>query len=300
MESLKNISIEGLRELRKKGLRSLKISDLKNLVVKPEESRTEHMSDTGLEDLAQKREEIKIEIKKLNQKKKGIETRIHLIQKTEKEKCEEIMEFPWRDEIFPPLPRKLYVKMPETVKVVDSSSHEENSEISETKDNEMKINEKGVNEMPEDGRLDEKTPEKAASRVVQSAFPAVQNTTINNTEVTCPKIEIEEKEEEKTSQKKEDETKTVYPFSAEKPKENKILNKNLNKSLVEVEKTESKKNTAANLLGESLIEELLNSDDLNPEDEQGFMKYLQEPEMGELIKELKDTRSLLARERHAG
>ncbi|MPM99740.1 hypothetical protein SDC9_146934 [bioreactor metagenome] len=65
-------------------------------------------------------------------------------------------------------------------------------------------------------------------------------------------------------------------------------------------KTESKKNIAANLLGESLIEELLNSEDLNPEEEQNFKKHLQEPEMGELIKELKDTRSLLARERHAG
>ena len=300
MESLKNISIEGLRELRKNGLKSLKISDLKNLVVKPEESRTEHVSDAELEELAQKREEIKIEIKKLNQKKKGIETRIHLIRKTEKEKCEEITEFPWRDEIFPPLPRKMYVKMPETVKVEDSSSHEENSEISETKDYETKINEKGMNEMAEDGRLDEKTPEKAASQIVQTAFPAVQNTIINNTEVTCPKIEIGKNEEEKTSLKKEDETKTVYPFSAEKPKENKILNKDSNKSSVEVGKTESKINTAASLLGESLIEELLNSDDLSPEDEQSFMKYLQEPEMGELIKDLKDTRSLLARERHAG
>lgn len=299
MESLKNISIEGLRELRKNGLKSLKISDLKNLVVKPEESRTEHMSDTELEDLAQKREEIKIEIKKLNQKKKGIETRIHLIRKTEKKRCEEIMEFPWRDEIFPPLPRKIYVKMPETVKVEDSSSHEENSEFPEIKDNEMKVKGKRVNEITEDGRPDKKIPEGIATPVVQKAFPTAQNITINNTEVTCPKNEVGKKEE-KTSQKKEDETKTVYPFSAEKIKENKILSKDSNKNSVEVGKTESKKNIAANLLGESLIEELLNSEDLNPEEEQNFKKHLQEPEMGELIKELKDTRSLLARERHAG
>jgi len=63
MESLKNISIEGLRELRENGLKSLKISGLKNLMVKPEESRTEHISNAELEDLAQKREEIKKEIK---------------------------------------------------------------------------------------------------------------------------------------------------------------------------------------------------------------------------------------------
>lgn len=293
MESLKNISIEGLRELRENGLKSLKISGLKNLMVKPEESRTEYISDAELEDLAQKREEIKKEIKKLNQEKKGIETRIHLIRKTEKERCEGITEFPWREEIFPPLPGKICVKMPETLEVKCSSLHEENSEFSEIKGSEIKIKVKGTNEKPEDERLDEKIPEEIPS-------PTIQNITINNTEATCPKIETGKKDEKKTFQEKEEKIKTVYPFSAEKLSENKIPNKDSSKNSVEVRKTKSKNNPAASLLGENLIEELLSSDDLNPDEEQGFMKYLQEPEIGELINDLKNTRSLLARARHAG
>ena len=115
MESLKNISIGGLRELKENGFKGLKIGGLKNLIVKPEKPGTECTGIADLEDLVKKREDIKKEIEKLNREKKGIETRIHLIRKTGKEKCEEITEYPWREEIFPPLPRKEYVKIPETI-----------------------------------------------------------------------------------------------------------------------------------------------------------------------------------------
>jgi len=54
------------------------------------------------------------------------------------------------------------------------------------------------------------------------------------------------------------------------------------------------------LFGDNLVEEILNSEDLNPEEEQGFMKYLEEQEVGELITDLKNVRALLTRAEHAG
>jgi hypothetical protein len=290
MESLKNISIDGLRELKENGLKCLKISGLKNLIIKPEESRTECISDEELENLAQKREEIKKEIKKLNQEKKGIETRIHLIRKTGKEKCEEISDFPWREEIFPPLPRKTYVKIPESLAVKENSLHTEDSGLLEIKQSGMKIKE--VNE-----KLEDTTPEEKISEYVAST--AVQTLTANNSEGADSKNETGEKDGEKTFPEKEEKTKAVYPFSAGKLNENRIPNRDSGSNPIEKIKSESKNSTAASLLGENLIEELLSSDDLIPEEEQGFVKYLQEPEIGELINELKDIRSLLAREKRA-
>ncbi|HOW13237.1 hypothetical protein [Methanosarcina sp.] len=290
MESLKNISIDGLRELKENGLKCLKISGLKNLIIKPEESRTECISDEELENLAQKREEIKKEIKKLNQEKKGIETRIHLIRKTGKEKCEEISDFPWREEIFPPLPRKTYVKIPESLAVKENSLHAEDSGLLEIKQSGMKIKE--VNE-----KLEDTTPEEKISEYVAST--AVQTLTANNSEGADSKNETGEKDGEKTFPEKEEKTKAVYPFSAGKLNENRIPNRDSGSNPIEKIKSESKNSTAASLLGENLIEELLSSDDLIPEEEQSFVKYLQEPEIGELINELKDIRSLLAREKRA-
>lgn len=290
MENLKNISIEGLRELRENGLKGLKISSLKNLIVKPEESRTECISDAELEGLAQKKEEIKKEIKKLNQEKKGIENRIHLIRKTEKENCEEIAEFAWREEIFPPLLRKAYVKIPENLAIKDNSLHAENSGLLERKQSEMK---KEVY-----GKLEDVTPEEKISEYIAST--AVQTMIANNSEGADSKTAVEKKDGEKTFPEKEEKTKSVYPFSAGKLNENRISNRESSSNSIEKIKIESKTITAASLLGENLIEELLSSDDLNPGEEQGFMKYLQEPEIGELISELKDTKSLLTRAKHAG
>jgi len=81
----------------------------------------------------------------------------------------------------------------------------------------------------------------------------------------------------------------------EKVNENKVSSGNSSESPIEKSKPESKNNPVASLFGDSLIEELLNSDDLNPEEEQGFMKYLEEQEVGELITDLKNVRALLAR-----
>lgn len=292
MNSLKDIRINGLKELRENSLKGLKISGLKNLILKPEDPRTEDIKDAELEDLAKKREELKIEIKKLNQEKKGIENRIYLIQKTGKEKNEEITEFPWREEIFPPLPRKIHIKMSEIVEVKDNSLHAENSGFSEVKDGGMKIKFKGTNEKPKDNTPEEKISENMAPTTIQAM-------TENNAEGD-QKNEAGKKDGEKTFLEKEEKTKTVYPFLAEKLNENKIQDMNSSNDSIEKRKSESKNNPAANLLGENLIEELLCSNDMTPEEEQGFMKYLQDQETGELITDLKNVKSLLARADHAG
>ncbi|MEL7663644.1 MAG: hypothetical protein AAGU10_05875 [Methanosarcina mazei] len=331
MESLKNISIGGLRELKENGFKGLKIGGLKNLIVKPEKPGTECTGIADLEDLVKKREDIKKEIEKLNREKKGIETRIHLIRKTGKEKCEEITEYPWREEIFPPLPRKEYVKIPETIaetpEVQGDSAPGEGFEISEAKDKGMKIkaeeankksednisendaSEDNVSEIntpednvseintPEDKTPESSTPEEKVSQDMASDI--IQAVTVD-IEGKGDRINvIGKKDEDTVFPQKEDKSKTVSSFSAVKLSENKIPDRDSSTSPAEMKNTESKNNPAACLLGENLIEELLSSDDLCPEEEQGFVKYLQEPEIGELVKELKDIKSLLTREKIA-
>ncbi|BBL63254.1 hypothetical protein [Methanosarcina mazei] len=321
MESLKNISIGGLRELKENGFKGLKIGGLKNLIVKPEKPGTECTGIADLEDLVKKREDIKKEIEKLNREKKGIETRIHLIRKTGKEKCEEITEYPWREEIFPPLPRKEYVKIPETIaetpEVQGDSAPGEGFEISEAKDNGMKIkaeeaNKKSENNIseddvsednvseintPEDKTPESSTPEEKVSQDMASDIIQAVTVDIEGKE---DRINVTGKKDEDTAfSQKEDKSKTVSFFSAVKLSENKIPDRDSSTSPAEKKNTESKNNPAACLLGENLIEELLSSDDLFPEEEQGFVKYLQEPEIGELVKELKDIKSLLTREKIA-
>ena len=321
MESLKNISIGGLRELKENGFKGLKIGGLKNLIVKPEKPGTECTGIADLEDLVKKREDIKKEIEKLNREKKGIETRIHLIRKTGKEKCEEITEYPWREEIFPPLPRKEYVKIPETIaetpEVQGDSAPGEGFEISEAKDKGMKIkaeeankksednisendaSEDNVSEIntPEDKTPESSTPEEKVSQDMASDIIQAVTVDIEGKE---DRINVTGKKDEDTAfSQKEDKSKTVSFFSAVKLSENKIPDRDSSTSPAEKKNTESKNNPAACLLGENLIEELLSSDDLFPEEEQGFVKYLQEPEIGELVKELKDIKSLLTREKIA-
>lgn len=321
MESLKNISIGGLKELKENGLKGLKIGGLKNLIVKPEKPETECTGSADLEDLAKKRENIKKEIEKLNREKKGIETRIHLIRKTGKEKCEEITEYPWREEIFPPLPRKEYVKIPETIaetpEVQGDSAPGEGFGISEAKDKGMKIKAEEANKKSEDNISEDDVSEDNVSEINTPEDKTPESTTpeekvsqdMASDIIQAVTVDIEgkgdrinvigKKDEDTVFPQKEDKSKTVSSFSAVKLSENKIPDRDSSTSPAEMKNTESKNNPAACLLGENLIEELLSSDDLCPEEEQGFVKYLQEPEIGELVKELKDMKSLLTREKIA-
>lgn len=309
------ISMDGLKELKENGWGKLKIT-LKNLIVKPRE----HTGDEELKELVKKREEIQREIKKLNQEKKRIEKRIHRARKAAKDKREEITEFPWREEIFPPLPEKTDIKSPESLALENNTLHAKNSEYledkrsgenkqigmnkqsGEDKQSGMEIEIKGVNEnkrankKPEDHMPIEKISEDVAPTTIHTI-------TANNVEEADSKNKIGQNDIEKTIEKtflektfleKEEKTKAVYPFSAGKLNEKRTSTDN---NSIKKKETENKNNPAASLLGENLIEEFLNSEDLLPEEEeQSFMKYLQEQGTGELIKELKDIKYLLSTE----
>lgn len=295
MNSLKDIRIDGLKELKENGLKGLKVSNLKDLILKPENSRKETISDTELDNLTKKREELKREIRKLNQEKKRIEVCIVQYKKVKKEEDEEIPEFPWREEIFPPLPRKSHVKMPRIPEAKDRSSYEENAEFSEPKASGIEIEVKISDEKPEDKILETKVSQTIKPEIVQPAA-------VSEVKGAGSKDESEEKEENKAFSEKKGKIETleaIYPFTAGKIKESKNLNGNSSENSVEKNRPEAKK-PVNGFFGENLIEDLLNSDDLNPEEEQGFTKYLQEPEMGELINDLKDIKSHLARAEHAG
>lgn len=57
-------------------------------------------------------------------------------------------------------------------------------------------------------------------------------------------------------------------------------------------KTESE-NPAPGIFGNSLIQELLESEDLYPEEKQNFMKYIGESSVVELITDLREVKRLL-------
>jgi hypothetical protein len=293
MNSLKYLNIDGLKELKENGLKGLKVRDLKDLILKPK-TADENIED--MEDLAKSREQVKRKIINLIKEKKEIDARIDLIQKAGKEKSEEvpeISEFPWREEIFPPLPRKVHVKMSGAPEVKNDSLHTEAPGLSEVKVNGMEIEVKGTYEKPAD-----KTPEgrRSEGKISEDIIPDTSQTImVNNAEGAAPKIGAGEKNGAKDFPENAEKIKTADPFSIEKVNENKVPSGNP----IEKSKPESKNNPAAGLFGDSLIEELLNSDDLNPEEEQGFMKYLDEQETGELITDLKNVRALLTRAEHA-
>ncbi len=293
MNSLKNIKTGGLKELRENGLKGLKMSGLKDLILKPKTADVNLENDVEyMVDLNQNREQVKRKIIKLIKQKRELEARIDLIQKAE-EKSEEISELPWREEIFPPLPRKVRVKISELSEVKKGYLHVEDSGFSKEKVSGMEMEVKGIDEKSEDKTLEGKTSEDIIHYNSQTSI-------VNDAEKADPKRVTEEINEGETFPEKAEKIKTTYPFSEEKVNENKVSSGNSSESPIEKNKPESKNNPAASLFGDSLIEDLLNSEDLNPEEEQGFMKYLEEQEAGELITDLKNVRDLLARVEHAG
>jgi hypothetical protein len=294
MNSLKDLRRDGLKELRENGLKGLRVSGLKNLILKPKTDDVNiEQNIEDMEDLTKSREQVKRKIRKLMTEKKEIEARIDLIQKAGKEKSEEIPELPWREEIFPPLSRKVHVKVSGSLEVKNDSLHAENTGLSEVKVGGMEIKVKGIDKKPED-----KIPE---GKISEDIIPDTSQTiVVNDAEKVDPKSGAGEKNESKVFPEKTEKIKTADPFSIEKVNENKVSSGNSSKSSIEKSKPESRNDPATSLFGDSLIEELLNSDDLNPEEEQGFMKYLEEQEVGELITDLKNVRALLVRAEHTG
>jgi hypothetical protein len=293
MNSTKYLGTDGLKELRENGLKGLKVSCLKDLILKPKDARIEDISDTCLEDLTKSKEQVKRKIRKLIKEKKEIEARIDLIRKTGKEKGEEISELPWREEIFPPLSRKVRVKVSGSLEVKKNYLHAGDTELSEVKVGGMEIEVRGINEKSED-----ETPEGKRSEDI--ILFTNQTIVVNDAEGTGSKNGTEKRDGDKAVPEREEKIKTLYPFSAGQVNENKISGGNSSENSIEKSKPESKKKPAASLFGDNLIEELLNSDDLNPEEEQGFMKYLEEQKIEELITDLKNVRVLLARAEHTG
>jgi hypothetical protein len=87
----------------------------------------------------------------------------------------------------------------------------------------------------------------------------------------------------------------VYPKNDEKAKEDSILlgNGSEKEKLPEKNKSESGK-PVSDIFGGSLIEELLESDDLCPEEDQFFSKYIEEASVVDLVADLKEVKGLLA------
>jgi hypothetical protein len=306
MKSIKYLRASGLKELRENGLKGLKVSSLKDLMLKPKTADVNMGKNIeDVEGLTKSREQVKKKIRKLIKEKKEIEALIDLIQKAGKEKSEEIPELPWREEIFPPLSRKVHVKVSGSLEVKNDSLHAENTGLSEVKvggtevkASGMEIKVKGIDKISE-GKISEDTI--SEGKIPEDMRPATgQAITVNDAEEADLNSGTGKKDGEKVFPEKEETVKTVHPFSSDKVNESRVSSENSSESSIKKTQPESKKNPAASLFGDNLIEELLNSDDLNPEEEQGFMKYLEEQEVGELITDLKNVRALLARAEHTG
>jgi len=286
MNSLKELGVKGLKELKDSGLKDLKASELKDLILKP---KTADVNIEDMEDLTKRREEVKKKIKKLLKEKKEIEARMGRVQKLEAEEIEEVSEFPWREEIFPPLPRKVYVKISRPIGVDNDSFHAIEPEVSEVKARGLEIVVKGIVEKPE-----YKNPkDKKSGYIMEKTDNTKETTIINETEKADQKNRAGEKGKDKNLKEKEEKMKNVYPFSAAKLNENIISSRNSSPISGDKEKPESKNNTSASLFENDLIEELLNSDDMKPEEEKSFLKYLDETEVRELIIDLKNVKALL-------
>jgi hypothetical protein len=329
MSSAKYLGTNGLKELRDNGLKGLKVSGLKDLILKPKTTGVNiGRNIEDVEDLAKSREQVKRKIRTLIKEKKEIEARIDLIQKTGKEKNEEVSELPWREEIFPPLSRKVHVKVSGFLEAKNDSLHTGDTGLSEVKAGRMEIKVKGIDKIPEEKIPEEKIPEEKISedkisedkiskrkipegkipegkvpegKVPEDIRPASgRAVTVNDAEEACLKSGTGKKDGEKVFPEKEETVKIIHPFSSDKVNESRVSSGNSSENSIEKSNSESKKNPAASLFGDNLIEELLNSDDLNPEEEQGFMKYLEEQKIEELITDLKNVRVLLARAEHTG
>ena len=260
--------MNSLTDLKIGGLKGLKVSRLKDLILKPKTADVNLENDIEYMDyLTKGQEQVKKKIIKLIKEKKEIEARIDLIRKAEKEKSEEISELPCREEISLPLSRKVREKISGPLEVKNDYLHAKETGFSEEKVSGMEIEVKGIDKKSED-----KTPE---GKISEDIIPNNSQTIIaNDAEGADPKSGA--------------------------VNENKVSSGNASESSIKKSKPESKNNPAASLFGDSLIEDLLNSEDLNPEEEQGFMKYLEEQEVGELITDLKNVKALLARAENAG
>lgn len=279
MIALKDLRINELKDLKFNGLKYLKIDELKHLVHKPG-----RRDGTEIEDLIKSKKEVETEIRKLFKEKKKIESRIGKIQKTEYGESEEISEFPLREEIFPPLRRNMHPRMSELIEIETDALQREDTGISERIDSQIGIKVEKADKFPESketGEIEDTSiTEVKVKEEVKSA--GEKNDMKNNEEADLNNIL--KKDREIVFPENTDKIKTADPALKENEKKGSTPDKS---------KTESKK-LSAGIFGSSLIEELLESDDLCTEGEQSFMKYIEESNVTELIMDLKEVKKLLA------
>ncbi len=298
MNALKDLRINELKDLKFNGLKYLRIGELKHLVHKPE-----RRGDMEIEDLIKSKKEVETEIKKLFKEKKEIESLIGQAQKTEEGeseeipefpcreeifpplRSEEISEFPWREEIFPPLRRNMYPNMSKLLEIKTDALQREDTGISERIDNQIEKKVEKADKSPEStetGEIEDTSiTEVKVKEEVKSA--GEKNDVKNNEEADLNNIL--KKDREIAFPENTDKIKTADPALKENEKKG--------DSTPEKSKTESKK-LSADIFGSSLIEELLESEDLCTEEEQSFMKYIEESNVTELVTDLKEVKKLLA------
>lgn len=289
MSGLKDLRIKGLKDLKVNGLKYLKINELKHLIHKSGDR-----GDTEIGDLIKSKKEVEIQIRKLFREKKELEFQIGQLQKTEEEKeeeseeseeSEEIPEVPWREEIFPPLRRNMRSEMSRLLEVETDALQKEDAGISESIDsqigNKVEISDKSL-ELKETGEIEGgniteiKVEEEAKSAGEKNDVKSNEVADLSNTRKKAGEI--------------------AFPENTDKIKAADLAleeNEKDEDRTPEKSKTESK-NPMPGIFGGSLIEELLESEDLYLEEEQSFMKYIEESSVVELSTNLREVKKLLA------
>lgn len=276
MSGLKDLRLNGLKDLKINGLRYLRIDELKHLIHK-------HGSrdDKEIGDLMKSKKEVEVEIRKLLKEKKEIESRISQLRKVQEGQVKEISEFPLTEEIFPPLRRNMRSEMPELLEVETGALQREDTEVSEgIYSQEGEKNNKSLG-LKEAGEIEEANITEIKVKE-ETKFASEKKDLSNNEETDFSNIR--KKDVEMASPENTDKIKTADP----------VPEKNGQKEgpIPEKSKNESEK-PAQMIFGSNLIEELLESDDLCPEEDHGFIKYIGESSVVDLIADLKEVKRLI-------
>jgi len=300
MNALKNLRINGLKNLTINGLKFLKVNELKHLIPEPG-----GRDDMELGDLIKSKKEVEIKIRTLFREKKELESRIEKkelrsrtdqLQEIEDGKEEEISEFPWREEIFPQLRRNMHHEASGLLKVETDDLQKEDSGISE------RINSQTGNKIEDSNKPlgSKETGETEEANIAEIGVKEEANPAGENNDVKG-----DEKADFDDMRKKAGEIAfleyTDKPETVEAALEDNEIGDNTRSTLEdnkkedktpEQRKTESE-NPVPGIFGNSLIQELLESEDLCPEEEQNFMKYIGESSVSELIADLKEVKGIL-------
>ncbi|AKB52028.1 hypothetical protein MSBRW_2775 [Methanosarcina barkeri str. Wiesmoor] len=302
MNALKDLRIHGLKNLKINGFKFLKVNELKHLIPKPGDR-----DDIELGDLIKSKKEVEIKIRELFKEKKNLESRIERkelrsrtdqLQETEYEEKKEISDFPWTEEIFPPLRRNMHHEASGLLKVETEDLQKEDVGISERIDsqtgNKVKDSDKSFeSHLKETGEIEE-------GNIIEIGVKEEVNS-------ACKKNDVEGDEKADFDDMRKKAGETAFLKNTDKPE-------TVEAALEDNEKGECKRLTLENnekedktpekiktesetpvpgIFGNSLIHELLESEDLCPEKEQNFMKYIGESSASELSINLNKVKKLL-------